>query len=350
MNGNDRKRAEELFQAVVDLAPAERAAFLAQRCQGDEALREEVERLLGNYEPAMGEFMQRPPIPSLTVGDDEPPTRIGAYKLLRKLGEGGFGEVYLAEQSEPVRRQVALKILKLGMDSRQVVARFEAERQAMALMEHPHVAKVFDAGACERGRPYFAMEYVPGLLITSFCDQERMNTEQRLRLFIQVCEAVQHAHQKGVIHRDIKPSNVMVELIDGRSVPKIIDFGVAKALLQPLTEKTMFTLSGQLIGTPEYMSPEQAGMSGLNVDTRTDIYSLGVILYELLTGMLPFDSPTFRSKGFDEIQRIIREDEPAKPSARLSSLWSQSPARRPRSPHRSSDRPAESRDAESSSI
>ncbi|UCD76562.1 MAG: protein kinase [Phycisphaerales bacterium] len=350
MSDDQFQRVEELFQAAVDLTPADRKAFLAERCEGDPALRADVEKLLANYERAMGDFMQASPVESLAAAEDEPPARIDAYELLRKLGEGGFGEVYLAEQSEPVRRQVAMKILKLGMDSRQIVARFEAERQAMALMEHPHIAKVFDAGTCERGRPYFAMEYVPGLPVTKFCDDQELDTQQRLRLFIQVCEAVQHAHQKGIIHRDIKPSNIMVGLIDGQAVPKIIDFGIAKALLQPLTDKTMFTVSGQLVGTPEYMSPEQAGTSGQNVDTRTDIYSLGVILYELLTGMLPFAAPAFRSKGIEEIQRIIREDEPVKPSARLSSLRSESGARARRTSRDAPEPPAGEQESDTSSI
>jgi serine/threonine protein kinase/Tfp pilus assembly protein PilF len=242
----------------------------------------------------------------------------GKYRLLKELGSGGMGVVYLAEQLEPIRRRVALKIIKLGMDTRQVVARFESERQALAVMDHPHIAKVFDAGATETGRPYFVMELARGIPITDFCDRHKLSTRERLQLFIPVCQAVQHAHQKGVIHRDLKPSNILVVIQDDRPVPKIIDFGIAKATDHRLTQRTLFTEQGQLIGTPEYMSPEQAEMSGLDVDTRTDIYSLGVVLYELLVGLLPFDSQKLRSAGFGEIQRIIRETEPPKVSTRFS--------------------------------
>ena len=243
--------------------------------------------------------------------------RIGPYRLLQRLGEGGMGEVWLAEQVAPVRRHVALKVIKAGMDTAQVIARFEAERQALALMDHPAIAVVFDAGTTPEGRPYFAMEYVKGEPITTYCDRHRLATPQRLELFIQVCEGVQHAHQKGVIHRDLKPSNVLVAVQDERPVPKIIDFGVAKATTQRLTERTLYTELGVLIGTPEYMSPEQAEMTGLNIDTRTDVYALGVILYELLTGVLPFDRRTLFAKGLDEIRRTIREVEPPRPSAGL---------------------------------
>jgi len=243
---------------------------------------------------------------------------IGNYQIIQKLGEGGMGEVYEAEQTEPIRRRVALKIIKAGMDTKQVVARFESERQALALMSHPSIAKVFDAGETERGRPYFVMECVKGVPITEYCDTHRLNNRQRLDLFVQVCEGVQHAHQKGIIHRDIKASNVLVTVPDDRLLPKIIDVGVAKAISQRLTERTMFTELGQLIGTPEYMSPEQAEMTGLDIDTRTDVYSLGVLLYELLVGVLPFESKELRSAGFDEIRKRIREEEPPKPSTRLT--------------------------------
>jgi len=245
---------------------------------------------------------------------------IGRYKLLQLIGEGGFGAVYMAEQQEPIRRRVALKIIKLGMDTKQVIARFEAERQALAMMDHLNIARVFDAGATDTGRPYFVMELVKGMPITEYCDKNNLDTRQRLDLFIDACKAVQHAHQKGIIHRDIKPSNVMITLHDGKPVPKIIDFGIAKATEHRLTEKTFFTEYQQFIGTPEYMSPEQAEMSGLDVDTRSDIYSLGVLLYELLTGTTPFEGEKLRSAAYDEIRRIIREDEPPKPSTRLSSL------------------------------
>ena len=243
---------------------------------------------------------------------------VGPYRLLQKIGEGGMGEVWMAEQSTPIRRQVAVKIIKAGMDTRTVIARFEAERQALALMDHPAIAKVFDGGATAEGRPYFAMEWVKGNPITSYCDRHRLSTTERLELFIQVCEGVQHAHQKGLIHRDLKPSNILVTMADGRAVPKVIDFGLAKAMTQPLTDRTLFTEVGVLIGTPEYMSPEQAELTGLDIDTRTDIYALGVVLYELLTGTLPFDRQSLRERGVDEIRRVIREVDPPKPSTRLT--------------------------------
>ena len=247
-------------------------------------------------------------------------TMIGRYKLLEKIGEGGFGVVYMAEQVEPVQRTVALKIIKAGMDTREVIARFEAERQAIALMDHPNIARALDAGATEAGRPYFVMELVRGIPITDYCDQNKLPTRERLQLFTKVCQAVQHAHQKGVIHRDIKPGNVLVTLHDGEPVPKVIDFGVAKALGQKLTAKTLFTAFNHMIGTPAYMSPEQAALSGLDIDTRADIYSLGVLLYELLTGVTPFDAETFRKEAMDEVCRMIRETEPPKPSTRLQTL------------------------------
>ncbi len=239
--------------------------------------------------------------------------RIGRYKLLQKIGEGGFGLVYMAEQMEPVRRKVALKIIKAGMDTQEVIARFEAERQALALMDHPNIARVLDGGATAAGRPYFVMELVNGIPITDYCDQTQLPTADRLRLFVKVCHAVQHAHQKAVIHRDLKPSNVLVTLHDGEPVPKVIDFGVAKALGQRLTEKTLFTAFQHMIGTPAYMSPEQAALSGLDIDTRADIYSLGVLLYELLTGATPFDKETLAKAALDEIRRMIRETEPPNP-------------------------------------
>ncbi|SPE61349.1 putative WD40 repeat-containing protein [Verrucomicrobia bacterium] len=252
---------------------------------------------------------------------EKPGDHIDRYKLLQQIGEGGCGVVYMAEQLEPVRRRVALKVIKLGMDTKQVVARFEAERQALALMDHPHIAKVLDAGATELGRPFFVMELVRGIPITRYCDENKLPMRQRLELFTQVCLALQHAHQKGIIHRDIKPSNILVEDHDGRPIPKVIDFGIAKATAsQSLTEKTLFTAFEQFIGTPAYMSPEQAKLSGLDIDTRSDIYSLGVLLYELLTGRTPFDSSRLARGGFDEIRRIIRDEDPPRPSTRLSTL------------------------------
>jgi serine/threonine protein kinase/tetratricopeptide (TPR) repeat protein len=252
--------------------------------------------------------------------EDKLSRRIGNYRILQKVGEGGMGEVYEAEQEQPVRRRVALKVIKHGMDTKQVVARFEAERQALAMMDHPSVAKVFEAGATPRGRPYFVMEFVRGVPLTEHCDRQKLPVRERLGLFLQVCEGVQHAHQNAIIHRDLKPSNVLVSIQDGRAVPKIIDFGVAKATTHKLTEKTMFTELGALVGTPEYMSPEQAEGTGQSVDTRTDVYSLGVMLYELLVGTLPFDPKELRSGGYEGIRKKIREDEPPKPSTRLSTL------------------------------
>ncbi|MHC4416912.1 MAG: serine/threonine protein kinase [Planctomycetota bacterium] len=261
-----------------------------------------------------------PLLPGPVPDASEEGQRIGPHHLLDKIGEGGMGEVWLAEQTEPVRRSVALKVIKQGMDTKQVVARFEAERQALALMDHPAIAKVFDAGATSRGRPYFVMEHVQGIPITKHCDRHKLTNRQRLDLFMQVCEGVQHAHHKAVIHRDLKPSNVLVSIRDDKPVPKIIDFGVAKATAQKLTEQTMQTQLGVIIGTPAYMSPEQADLSGQDIDTRTDVYALGMMLYELLVGALPFDPKELRQAGLEAMVRKIREDEPPKPSTRLSTL------------------------------
>jgi non-specific serine/threonine protein kinase/serine/threonine-protein kinase len=320
MSVDQMKAAETIFEELADLPTADRETRLTERCGGNERLRDFVKQLLAEHDQGLGEFMQSPPVEVTVEPDVESTGRVGHYQLLEKLGEGGFGEVHLAEQTEPIRRTVALKIIKLGMDTKQVVARFEAERQALALMDHPHIARVFEAGATEHGRPYFAMEHVPGIPITDYCDKHRLGMEQRLELFIHVCDAIQHAHQKGIIHRDLKPSNILIERFGDEHAPKVIDFGIAKAMGFSLTERTPVTEQGQLIGTPEYMSPEQAVMSALNVDTRADIYSLGVVLYELLAGALPFDPQTLRGRSFNEIQRIILEVEPPKPSTRLSTL------------------------------
>ena len=316
---------ESIFaEALNKSSPSERAAFLDDVCGADAALRARVQNLLSSHENA-GSFLNEQPLPPGDTTDIGPLTEvagsvIGRYKLLQAIGEGGFGVVYMAEQKEPVRRKVALKIIKLGMDSKEVIARFEAERQALALMDHPNIARVFDAGTTETGRPYFVMELVKGVPIAEFCDKNQLPARQRLEIFTAVCQAVQHAHQKGIIHRDIKPSNVLVTLHDGKPVPKVIDFGVAKALNQELTEKTLFTTFGHMIGTPQYMSPEQAEMSGLDVDTRSDVYSLGVLLYELLTGTTPLEARKLRSAGYAEMQRIIREEESPLPSVRVSTL------------------------------
>jgi len=315
----DSSRIEAIFEAALQKRePRQRAEYLDDACDQNAELRSRVETLLRAHENA-GRFLDAT---SAREGglEEEPGTIIGRYKLLQKIGEGGFGAVYMAEQLEPVRRKVALKIIKLGMDTRQVVARFESERQALALMDHPNIAHVLDAGATESGRPYFVMELVRGIPVTEYCDQNHLTTRERLELFIVICQAVQHAHQKGIIHRDIKPTNVLVTLHDGKPVPKVIDFGIAKATNQRLTEKTLFTEFRQFIGTPQYMSPEQAEMSGLDVDTRSDIYSLGVLLYELLTGATPFDAETLRRAGCSEMQRIIREVDPPSPSMRMSTM------------------------------
>ena len=336
------ERAEQIYYSALEIkSPSERQAYLNDACQGDTALRSVVEKLLAS-QPQVEKFfeegsMARLPVKELsqslaeTPGFDKeirtPATHdeaigksVGPYKLLQRIGEGGCGVVYMAEQGKPVRRRVAFKIIKLGMDTKSVIARFEAERQALAMMDHPNIARVLDAGATESGRPYFVMELVRGMKITEYCDQHELDTRRRLKLFIQVCQAIQHAHQKGVIHRDIKPSNILITMIDGMPVPKVIDFGIAKAIEGRLTDNTIFTAYEQFIGTPAYMSPEQAVMSGVDVDTRSDIYSLGVLLYELLTGRTPFETKELLERGIDGMRRALQEREPRRPSVVVTTM------------------------------
>jgi serine/threonine protein kinase len=338
--GHSNEIEKALFEAGRGLDdPAAREAFLDQACSGNPALRKRLEKLLG-VQASAEEFFSIAPLAvvgagagaAAPAGDADPSgaaslnvletanTDIGRYRLLQRLGEGGCGVVYLAEQQEPVRRRVALKIIRLGMDTESVIARFEEERQVLALMDHPNIAHVLDAGATGSGRPYFVMELVRGVKITDYCNENHLDTRQRLNLFIQVCHAIQHAHQKGVIHRDIKPSNILVTLHDGVPMPKVIDFGIAKATQGRLSNNTVYTACDQFIGTPAYMSPEQAERSGLDVDTRSDIYSLGVLLYELLSGRTPFDSKTLIESGVDELRRTLREREPQPPSTLLTTL------------------------------
>jgi serine/threonine protein kinase/tetratricopeptide (TPR) repeat protein len=321
-------RAKELFLAACRRPSDARNEFLEQSCGDDEGLLREVQSLLAHHEVSnTGDSSAQLPDEFLDPDADAarpfpqmPPRKIGPYRALQKIGEGGMGEVYEAEQLKPVRRRVALKLIKWGMETKEVVARFESERQALALMNHPSIASVFDAGATEEGRPYFVMEYVPGEPVTEYCDRYRLTVGERLQLFRQICDGVQHAHQKGIIHRDLKPSNILITVLDQGPVPKIIDFGVAKATSQHLTERTVYTEFGQWIGTPEYMSPEQAEGTGLDIDTRTDVYSLGVVLYELLAGAQPFDPDELRRAGFEGIRRILREEEPPKPSLRVHNI------------------------------
>ncbi len=328
------KRVKEIFLAAVDrVDPAGRAACLRSECGDDDVLRQQVEALLSRHDDA-GDFLEPPAPKSFGTPDPQAETfprnhsstrndavgsYIGPYHLLVQLGEGGMGTVYLAEQEHPIKRRVALKVIKAGMDSAQVIARFAQERQALELMDHPHIARVLDAGMTDADRPYFVMELVEGVPVTTYCDRERLTPRERLELFIRVCQAVQHAHQKGVIHRDLKPSNVLIALVDGKPLPKVIDFGVAKATGRTLAERSLFTEAGVMVGTLEYMAPEQAELNNLDIDTRADVYSLGVLLYELLTGSLPFTAKQLRGVGFSEMLRMIKEVEPPKPSTRLSS-------------------------------
>jgi len=317
------RRLQEIFLEASSLARDKRPEFLDRACAGDPVMRTEVEEMLA-AESQVGTFLESPAVspssPKPRSGEAPDPTAIGPYRIEKRLGSGGMGVVYLAEQREPVRRQVALKLIKSGMDTEQVVARFEMERQTLALMEHPGIARVLDAGATDDGRPFFVMEVVRGTPITNFSDEKGLSLDQRLSLFIRVCDALHHAHQKGIIHRDIKPSNVLVENQNGEVTPKIIDFGIAKATNQRLVEGGLHTGIGQIIGTPEYMSPEQADVSGLDIDTRSDIYSMGVMLYELLSGTLPFDTATERSAGLGQIQRILSKEDPPTPSSKVSSI------------------------------
>ena len=317
MAGDEQDKLEKIYSAALRLDSGQRPEFVRQACGEDEALRAEIESLLA-HEEHLGSFLERPAIEAVTsntIYESLGGHTIGRYHLLQKIGEGGMGQVWLAEQKDPVRRRVALKLVKAGMNTREVIARFEAERQALALMDHPAIAKVFDAGATPQGTPYFVMEYVAGVPITAYCDNHQLNTRERLELFMSVCEGAQHAHQKAIIHRDLKPSNILVTEVDGRAAPRIIDFGIAKAVAQKLTADTIFTRQGALVGTPDYMSPEQAHSSGEDIDTRTDVYSLGVILYELLAGAPPLE---LRKIAFEEFLRRLREDEPPKPSAKIS--------------------------------
>jgi WD40 repeat protein len=323
--------ARRIFLAATEKAtPGERAVFLDQACAGDAALRQRVEALLRAHDEPGAFLSELPPAPAepapTTSEPDRPapeakPVIAGRYHLLEEIGEGGMGTVWVAEQREPVKRLVAVKLIKPGMDSRRVLARFEAERQALALMDHPNIARVLDGGTTEAGRPYFVMELVKGLPLTEYCDERRLSVRERLELFVQICSAVQHAHQKGLIHRDLKPSNILVTEYDGKPVPKVIDFGLAKALhgTQALTDRTLHTAYGTVVGTPLYMAPEQVGINALDVDTRTDVYALGVILYELLTGTTPLEKQRFKQAAWDEVKRLIREEEPPRPSVRLSS-------------------------------
>ena len=320
----DPNQAKAIFLNAVELSSGgERDDYLQAACGDDDSLRGQVEALLLAHERA-GSFLEQngesTKLYDATVFAERPGMEIDRFKLREQIGEGGMGVVFAAQQTNPVRRMVALKVIKPGMDTKEVLARFDAERQALALMDHPHIARVFDGGATKSGRPYFVMELVRGVPITEFCDNQQLDTQRRLEVFCDVCAAIQHAHQKGIIHRDIKPSNVLVTLNGDEPVVKVIDFGVAKAINQELAQQTIYTRFAQMVGTPLYMSPEQAEMSGLDVDTRSDIYSLGVLIYELLTGQTPFDKSRLSEAGFDEIRRIIREEQPPRPSHRLSTL------------------------------
>src|SRR5262245_36196200 len=305
--------AATIFTEVIEAAPEDRAAMLERRCAGDAELHALVERLLAHDEEGMGAFLTPPTRAAMErPAPVETPARIGTYEIVSVLAAGGMGTVYQAHQAKPIERDVALKVIRAGLDSREIVARFEAERQALALMDHPNIARVLDAGETERGQPYFAMELIDGIPITEYCDRAGLGLRERLELFQLVCDAVQHAHQKAVIHRDLKPSNVLVAEVSGKPVPKVIDFGVAKAMGRRLTQQTMHTIPGMLIGTPEYMSPEHVDPDTVDLDTRADVYSLGVILYELLVGARPFEGGSALS-----VMQRIRQEDPPRPSTRM---------------------------------
>ncbi len=321
-------RVKELLHQAMQLAPEQRARFLDAACPSDTALRDEVESLLSADEGIRSSFMQSPPLANELSADlDGIGTTVALaagqvfaqrFQLVRKLGEGGMGQVWLAEQTSPVRRQVALKLIKAGMYDEAVVQRFQSERQSLAIMDHPAIAKVFDAGATPQGQPYFVMEYVPGLPITEYCDQKKLKIRDRLELFVQACEGVQHAHQKAIIHRDLKPANILVVEVDGKPMPRIIDFGLAKATTPQVAGESIFTQMGHFVGTPGYMSPEQADPNLQDIDTRTDVYSLGVVLYVLLTGLQPFETKQRQKQPLDELLRKLREEEPPRPSTKVS--------------------------------
>jgi eukaryotic-like serine/threonine-protein kinase len=325
MNSEQWERTKQILEEALLCTPEERTGYLDSACGPDHELRAEVESLIAHHIQAGNEFLAvaAPEVLAITSSVKTPQTplnrTIGNYRLIEEIGRGGMGVVWRAEQNAPLRRQVALKVIRAGMYDDAVLKRFEAERQSLAIMDHPSIAKVFDAGATLEGQPYFVMEYVPGVPITDYCDQKRSKIRERLELFIQVCEGVQHAHQKAIIHRDLKPANILIQEIDGKPVPRIIDFGLAKATSPPVTGASLFTQTGAFVGTPGYMSPEQCDPGAQDVDTRTDVYALGVILYELLTGSLPFEGKEWGQKRFDEILHLMREQDPPRPSAKVSS-------------------------------
>lgn len=319
MNNEHWHRTWEVFHRVLELEEDQRSDFIAESCGGDSALRLAVESLLAGHEDGLSLLDRTPVMVTMSTEDVGPGGWIGPYLLQSKLGEGGMGVVYQAHQKAPLERIVALKLIQVGMNTREVMARFELERQALARLDHPHIAKVLDAGATAEGRPYFVMELVDGLPLHHFCDRHQLSTKERLRLFVPICQAVHHAHQKGIIHRDLKPSNVLVAMHDGQAIPKVIDFGVARAVDRGEVERTHFTEHGRLVGTPDYMSPEQAEGS-LDIDIRSDVYSLGVLLYQLLTGCLPSDPAQLRQAAFEHLREVARDRDPSTPSTRVSTL------------------------------